>query len=59
MITELRVNKLAGLVLNCEAMDDDATDRDDMELEVASYAELLLLNMDKNVDCMGSNANAE
>ncbi len=59
MITELRVNKLAGLALNWEATEEEATDSDDMEEEAPSFDELLLLNMDKKVDWMGSNANTQ
>ena len=81
MITELRVNRLAGLVLDWEeaaeeeaaeeeaaeeeaaeeeAAEEEATDSDDIDEEaISTFDELLLLNMDKKVDWIRSNANTE
>lgn len=53
MITELRVTRLDVCGLN--AVDEEALDMDESEFRLL----LLLLNIVKNVDCIGSNANSE
>lgn len=55
MITELRVTRLDVCGLN--AVDEEALDMDESEFRLLLL--LLLLNIVKNVDCIGSNANSE